>query len=216
LDGPPWVIAGAVGTSTGVGAVVCTTMIVRPHPPGAAHRIRTPVTLTCIPESVKVGLCRLFVGWWACCSILPSLDRCRIPGADRPGQGPRAVWPRSGAGGVLDAAGRTRMIRGGGEGRRWVGSSRWRSGGWDTSGGRRGCCRRVGLRGCGRVAARLTYGRQARRRVPADRMIDRVSPRLLGVRPLSLIGPSAAPNQSAVARSDKCVAGTGRCGYAPS
>ena len=40
--------------------------------------------------------------------------------------------------------------------------------------------------------------------LPGDMMIDRVTPRPRGARPLSLIGPSAAPGCPAVTRPDKC------------
>jgi hypothetical protein len=64
--------------------------------------------------------------------------------------------------------------------------------------------------GCGREAARLTYGPQADCVWPGDRMMDGLTPRPRRARPLSLIRPAAAPQTPAGTRSDKCVPGAGR------
>ena len=83
------------------------------------------------------------------------------------------------------------MFGGAAPGVGWVWSLRWVG-------------RRVG------GAARLTYGPQARCCcVPGDMMID-WEPPPVGVRPLSLSRPSAAPECPAGTRSDSAQAGAGR------
>ncbi len=117
---------------------------------------------------------------------LPASDRCRF-WSWAVGQGPRYVVACDAAG-ALDAADCGQMIRRRRRGRRSKPLVKW----WWVVGGSL-ISSGVAVDGMWLGAARLTYGLQARCVVPGDMMIDWVAPRRRGVRPLSLIGPSAAP-----------------------
>jgi len=145
-------------------------------------------------------------------ALLCSLALIAAGSCERPAGSGGAKRPRSGAAGALDAAGRERIMAGGGKG-----ANRGGGGipGWFrpfSSGTGVTCSWRDGWR---RGDSQAYLGPRALCRA-RDMMIDwAVLPPAGGMRPLSLYRPSAWPCAAGPGAADSGLAGAGR-GYAPS
>ena len=124
-----------------------------------------------------------------------------------------AKRPRSGAAGALDAAVRERIMGWRGQRERTAGVRRIPGLAYGLS------CRGTGVTflrgGTGAARGSQAYLGPRARAAPGDMMIDWVSSRLRGMRPLSLYRPSAWPCAAGPVAADSGLAGAGR-GYAPS